>query len=61
MEMKKLIRKGLQKNEKNKLYNDLINKIIPGLILKDYIIFYSEKNLGFYSKPFYIIILINYL
>ena len=34
----------LGKIEKNKLYNGLINEITPALILKDYIIFYSEKK-----------------
>ena len=42
--------------EKKKLYCDLINKIKPDLILDDYITFYLEKYLGFYSKSFYNII-----
>lgn len=42
--------------EKDKLYKDLIDKITPDLILKDYITFYLEKYLGIYSKPFYQII-----
>ena len=51
-----LLKKVLDFIEKDKLYKDFINKITPDLILKDYIIFYLEKNLGIYSKPFYNII-----
>ena len=42
--------------QKDKLYKDLIDKITPDLILKDYITYYLEKYLGIYSKPFYKII-----
>ena len=51
-----LLKKVLEKIEKDKIYFDLINKITPDLILQDYIIFYLEKYLGIYSKPFYYII-----
>ena len=51
-----LLQKVLKIIENNKLYNDLINKITPDLILNDYISFYLEKYLGIYSKSFYNII-----
>lgn len=44
--------------KKDKLYCDLINKIKPDLILNDYIIFYLEKYLGIYTKPFIYLILL---
>ena len=44
--------------KKDKLYCVLINKIKPDLILNDYIIFYLEKYLGIYSKPFIYLILL---
>ena len=53
-----LLKKVLEKIEKDKIYFDLINKITPDLILQDYITFYLEKYLGIYSKPFYNIILL---
>jgi len=51
-----LLQKVLKKIESNKLYNDLINKITPDLILNDYITFYLEKYIGIFSKPFFNII-----
>ena len=51
-----LLQKVLKKIENYKLYNDLINKITPDLILNDYITFYLEKYLGIYSRPFFNII-----
>ena len=51
-----LLKKVLKVIESKKLYNDLINKINPDLILNDYITFYLEKNFGIYSKAFYNII-----
>jgi len=51
-----LLKNVLGMIEKDKLYNDLLNKITPDLILKDYITFYLEKYLHIYSKPFYNII-----
>ena len=51
-----LLKKVMETIEKDKLYKDLIDKITPDLILKDYITFYLEKYLGIYSKPFYQII-----
>ena len=51
-----LLQKVLKTIENNKLYNDLINKITPDLILNDYIAFYLEKYLGSYSHSFYNII-----
>ena len=47
--------------KQDKLYCDLLNEINPDLILNDYIIFYLEKYLGIYSKPFiYLIKLLLY-
>ena len=51
-----LLKRVLEKIEKDKIYFDLITKITPDLILKDYITFYIEKYLGIYSKSFYNII-----
>ena len=51
-----LLKKVMGIIEKDKLYNDLINRITPDLILNDYITYYLEKYLGIYSKPFYNII-----
>ena len=51
-----LLKKVIETIEKDKLYKDLVYKITPDLILKDYITFYLEKYLGIYSKPFYQII-----
>ena len=47
-----ILKKVIEKIRNDKLYSDLINRITPDLILNDYIIFYLEKNLGIYSKPF---------
>ena len=47
---KELLDKVLEKINQDKLYFDLINKITPDLILKDYITFYLEKYIGTYSK-----------
>ena len=49
---KDLLNKVLEKISQDKLYFDLINKITPDLILKDYITFYLEKIIGCYSKGF---------
>ena len=51
-----LLKKVKEAIEKDKLYKDLIDKVTPDLILKDYISFYLEKYLGIYSKAFYQII-----
>jgi len=51
-----LLKKVKEEIEKDKLYKDLIDKVTPDLILKDYISFYLEKYLGIYSKAFYQII-----
>ena len=48
-----LLKKVLEKIYKDKIYSDLVYKITPDLILKDYITFYLQKNLGFYSEPIY--------
>ena len=47
---KDLLNKALEKISQDKLYFDLINKITPDIILKDYIIFYLEKYKGTYSE-----------
>ena len=47
-----LLNKVLKMIKQDKLYWDLVNEINPDLILNDYIIFYLEKSLGIYSKPF---------
>ena len=47
---KNLLNKAIEKISQNKIYFDLINKITPDLILKDYIIFYLEKYIGTYSE-----------
>ena len=48
-----LLKKIIEEIEKDKIYSDLVNKITPDLILKDYIIFYLQKYLGAYSESFY--------
>ena len=53
---KDLLNKVLERISQDKLYFDLINKITPDLILKDYITFYLEKTIGCYSKGFLTII-----
>ena len=53
---KKLLDKVLKKINENILYDSLINKITPDVILKDYIRFYLEKYIGSYSEDFYEII-----
>ena len=53
-----LLKKVLDMIKQDKLYCDLINKIKPNLILNDYILFYLEKYLGVYSKPFIYLILL---
>ncbi len=50
---KELLNKVSEKISQDKLYFDLINKITPDLILKDYITFYLEKSIGTYSKSFW--------
>ena len=50
---KELLNKVSEKISQDKLYFDLINKITPDLILKDYITFYLEKTIGTYSKCFW--------
>ena len=47
---KDLLNKTMEKISQDKLYFDLINKITPDIILKDYIIFYLEKFIGTYSE-----------
>ena len=47
-----LLKKVLNMIKQDKLYCDLVNEMNPDLILNDYIIFYLEKYLGIYSKPF---------
>ena len=47
---KNLLNKAFEKISQDKLYFDLINKITPDIILKDYIIFYLEKYQGTYSE-----------
>ena len=47
---KDLLNKAFEKINQDKLYFDLINKITPDVILKDYIIFYLEKYQGIYSE-----------
>ena len=49
---KELLNKTFEKIKQNILYFDLINKISPDLILKDYIIFYVEKYIGNYFESF---------
>jgi len=49
---KELLNKVLEKISEDKLYFDLINKIKPDLILKDYITFYLEKYIGTYSQGY---------
>jgi len=49
---KELLNEVLEKISQDILYFDLINKIDPDLILKDYIIFYLEKYIGIYFKSF---------
>jgi len=51
-----LLNKVLNVIKNNELYNDLVYKIKPDLILNDYITFYLEKNFSIYSKAFYNII-----
>ena len=50
---KELLDKVLKKINEDTLYYDLINKITPDLILRDYITFYLEKYMGSYSEAFY--------
>ena len=45
-----LLNNALEKISQDKFYFDLINKITPDIILKDYIIFYLEKYKGSYSQ-----------
>ena len=47
---KELLNKAFEPISQDKLYFDLINKITPDVILKDYIIFYLEKYQGVYSE-----------
>ena len=42
--------------EIDKLYYDLVKRVAPDLILRDYIIYYLENNLGIFSKVYYNII-----
>ena len=51
-----LLQKVMKELEKDKLYYDLIDRITPDLILKDYIIYYLEKYLGINYKSYYKII-----
>ena len=59
---KELLEKALGKIKQDKLYDDLVNRINPDLMLKEYIIFYLEKYFGIYSKPLInlIILLLDY-
>ena len=50
---KQLLDKVLIKINEDSLYYDLINKITPEVILRDYITFYFEKSMGTYSEDFY--------
>ena len=43
----------MKKINEDALYYDLINKITPDLILRDYITFYLEKSMGTYSEDYY--------
>ena len=49
-EEKNLLQTVLKKINQDKFYFDLINKITPDVILKDYILFYLEKYNGVYSQ-----------
>jgi hypothetical protein len=52
-----LLKKVMETIEKDKLYKDLIDKITPDLILKDYITFYfGNKNFSICLETFYNII-----
>ena len=51
-----LLQKVMKEIEKDKLYYDLIDRITPDLILKDYITYYLEKYLGINSKSYFKII-----
>jgi hypothetical protein len=53
---KELLNKVLENLKNDRVYFDLLNKITPDLILEDYITFYLEKHLDFYSKDLYKII-----
>ena len=55
---RELLSKVYEKISQDSLYYDLINKINPDLILKDYIIFYLEKHTGSYFKSFSQLILL---
>ena len=51
-----LLQKVLKEIEKDKLYYDLLIRITPDLILRDYIIYFLEKHLGLFSHVYYRII-----
>ena len=51
-----LLQKVLKEIEIDKLYYDLLKRVAPDLILRDYIIYYLENNLGIFSKVYYNII-----
>ena len=48
-----LLQKVIKEIEKDKLYYDLIDRVTPDLILKEYITYYLEKYLGINSKSYY--------
>ena len=48
-----LLQKVIKEVGNDKLYYDLIDRVTPDLILKDYITYYLEKYLGINSKSYY--------
>jgi len=55
-EEEKLLQKVLTKLKTDELYYNLINRIEPDLILKDYIVYYLEKYTGYFDNSYYNII-----
>ena len=51
-----LLQKVKKAIEGDKLYYDILVRIVPDLLLKDYITYFLEKYFGIYSKTYYIII-----
>jgi hypothetical protein len=51
-----LLQKVKKVIESDKLYYDILVRIVPDLLLKDYITYFLEKYLGIFSKTYYNII-----